>query len=103
MRFDLKSVRAISLALGLATAMASASCAAAAATLPEPPVVQAAAPATPEPAPANDERANAQAVHSLPATINGTTVGATLEPGEVESACGVSTAGSVWYSLRAQK
>jgi hypothetical protein len=54
------------------------------------------------PAPANDERADAQPIHSLPATIEGTTVGATLEPGESESSCGVSTTGSVWYSVRAQ-
>jgi hypothetical protein len=54
------------------------------------------------PAPSNDERANAQAIHSLPATINGTTVGATLEAGEPESSCGVPTVNSVWYSLRAQ-
>jgi hypothetical protein len=53
------------------------------------------------PAPANDERANAQVVHSLPATINGTTVGATLESGEPESSCGVATTNSVWYSVRA--
>jgi hypothetical protein len=54
------------------------------------------------PAPPNDERANAQAIHNLPATINGTTVGATLEAGEPESACGVGTTNSVWYSVRAQ-
>jgi hypothetical protein len=54
------------------------------------------------PAPPNDERANAQVVHSLPATINGTTVGATLEGGEPESSCGAPTVNSVWYSLRAQ-
>ncbi|HXQ01313.1 MAG TPA: hypothetical protein VN845_14775, partial [Solirubrobacteraceae bacterium] len=54
------------------------------------------------PAPANDERANAQVIHSLPATINGTTVGATVEVGEPESTCGVPTVSSVWYSVRAQ-
>jgi hypothetical protein len=57
---------------------------------------------TPVPAPPNDERANAQVVHSLPATINGTTVGATLEGGEPESSCGAATTNSVWYSVRAQ-
>jgi len=36
-------------------------------------------------APANDERANAQPIRSLPAAINGTTVGATIESGERES------------------
>jgi hypothetical protein len=53
------------------------------------------------PAPANDERANAQVIHTLPASINGTTVGATIEPGESQSSCGVQTTSSVWYSLRA--
>ncbi len=52
------------------------------------------------PAPANDALANAQPVHSLPATISGTTVGASTEPGEHESACHQSTTNSVWYSLR---
>ena len=42
-----------------------------------------------------------RSIHSLPASINGTTVGATLEQGESQSSCGVPTAGSVWYSLRA--
>lgn len=50
--------------------------------------------------PANDSSANAQAVHSLPATINGTTVGATSETGEPGSSCAGSTVSSVWYSLR---
>ena len=65
-------------------------------------LAQATPAATPVPAPANDERTNAQVIHSLPATINGTVVGATLEAGESESSCGVPTANSVWYSLRAQ-
>jgi hypothetical protein len=52
------------------------------------------------PAPANDKLANAQVIHGLPATLGGTTIGATLEPSEVESACGQSTGSSVWYSLR---
>jgi hypothetical protein len=54
----------------------------------------------PTPPPANDALAGAQAIHSLPASINGTTVGATTEAGERESACGVPTTSSVWYSLR---
>ncbi len=54
----------------------------------------------PPPAPANDTLAAAQAIHTLPASINGTVVGATTESGERESACRVPTAGSVWYSLR---
>ncbi len=91
--------------LGLALAVAGAPGASAAIiTLPLLPIAQAAAatPATPSvPAPANDERANAQVIHRLPAAINGTTVGATIEPGERESACGVATISSVWYSLRA--
>lgn len=52
------------------------------------------------PAPANDALAGAQVIHSLPASLNGTTVGATTEPGEVESGCDVPTGHSVWYSLR---
>jgi hypothetical protein len=52
------------------------------------------------PAPPNDALANAQSVGSLPASINGTTVGATIEAGERESACSQSTTSSVWYSLR---
>jgi len=52
------------------------------------------------PAPANDTLAGAQPVRSLPATIKGTTVGASTEAGERESACNVSTDNSVWYSLR---
>jgi hypothetical protein len=58
------------------------------------------APSPGPPAPANDALANAQAIHNLPATIDGTTVGASIEPGERESACDVSTTNSVWYSLR---
>lgn len=54
----------------------------------------------PPPAPANDTLAGAQVIHTLPASLNGTTVGATTEPGEVESACHVPTDSSVWYSLR---
>jgi hypothetical protein len=57
--------------------------------------------ATTPPAPANDDLANAQVIHSLPATISGTTVGATIEPSEAASSCNVSTTNSVWYSLRA--
>ena len=100
----------MALVLGLAVAVAMACAAgASAATIVSPvsplsPIAQAAAAAaaTPAvPAPANDERANAQIIHSLPAAINGTTVGATIEPGERESACGVQTVSSVWYSLRA--
>jgi hypothetical protein len=52
------------------------------------------------PAPPNDAFANAQTIHSLPAAINGTTVGATAEAGEHESSCGGNTGASVWYSLR---
>jgi hypothetical protein len=57
--------------------------------------------APPVSAPANDNLANAQVVHALPATVNGTTVGATIEAGERESQCSAATEGSVWYSLRA--
>ena len=51
-------------------------------------------------APANDDVTAAQVIHSLPATINGTTVGATTEPVETESACAGATTSSVWYSVR---
>jgi hypothetical protein len=55
--------------------------------------------ATPTP-PANDEIANAQAIGGLPTTLNGTTVGATVVPGEPSTSCGgTSTTNSVWYSL----
>src|SRR5580704_6642311 len=49
---------------------------------------------TPPPPPANDTLAGAQAIRSLPASINGTTVGASTEPGERESACSVPTTSS---------
>jgi hypothetical protein len=58
--------------------------------------------ATTPPAPANDELANAQAIGNLPATLNGTTVGATVVPGEPNTTCGSgTTTNSVWYSLHA--
>jgi hypothetical protein len=50
--------------------------------------------------PANDALADAQGIHSFPASINGTIVGATTEGNERESACRVPTANSVWYSVR---
>ncbi len=56
------------------------------------------APPSATPPPPNDTLAAAQAIHTLPASINGTTVGATTEPGERESACDVPTTSSVWYS-----
>src|SRR5260370_39331144 len=52
------------------------------------------------PAPANDGLAGAQAIQSLPATVQGTTVGATIEPAENEFDCGVQTSSSVWYRVR---
>lgn len=54
----------------------------------------------PTPAPANDELANAQLLHVLPATIAGSTVGATQDAREPESNCGLATVSSVWYTLR---
>jgi hypothetical protein len=57
-----------------------------------------AAPAPPPP-PANDEVANALAIHSLPASIDGTTVGATIVPSEAPSDCVGGTVSSVWYSV----
>jgi hypothetical protein len=96
---------AVALTLGLVAAVVLAMASAAGAStvaLASPSPAHAALASAPVPAPANDERANAQAVHSLPATINGTTVGATLEAGEAESSCGEPTVSSVWYSVRAQ-
>ena len=82
---------AVTRALVLAALIASALPAGATGESVPPPVVR---------APANDTLANAQPVHSLPATITGTTVGATTEAGEPESACSSPTANSTWYSLR---
>ena len=48
--------------------------------------------------PANDARTTPQAL-VLPATVQGTTVEATLEPDEPFSGCGRSLKGSVWYSF----
>jgi hypothetical protein len=101
----------VGLTLGLVVAMALAapamsSVAGASTVAPASPSLARAAQAAlvppPVPAPPNDERANAQVIHSLPATINGTTVGATLEANEAESSCNVPTVSSVWYSVRAQ-
>jgi hypothetical protein len=66
------------------------------------PVASGATEATAPPPPANDTLAGAQgiSVHNLPATINGTVVGATTEAIERQSACSGSTGNSVWYSLR---
>jgi len=104
MFLDRRSLRAAALTFGLAAALAlvvAAGASAATVALPlSAPALAASAPVVP--APANDERAGAQPIRSLPAAINGTTVGATIEAGESQSACGVQTASSVWYSLRAQ-
>jgi hypothetical protein len=104
MRPDRKPVRAVTFVLALAavTAIAPAAGASAASAVPSLSSGALVAIPAPVPAPANDERANAQAIHSLPATINGTVVGATLEAGESEASCGGPTNNSVWYSLRAQ-
>jgi hypothetical protein len=80
------------LALALLAALLMAALAGAEGTAPS-------TPPAPSP-PANDTLAGAQAIHTLPASINGTTVGATTEAGERESTCGVPTGASVWYSLR---
>jgi hypothetical protein len=82
------------LAAAALTAASAAAGASAEATGPQP-----SAP-PPVPPPTNDNLANAQTVHTLPATIGGTTVGATTEPGENESSCGLATTSSVWYVLR---
>ena len=51
-------------------------------------------------APVNDNVAAAQVIKALPATIKGTTVAATVEPGEADSRCASGTSASVWYSVR---
>ena len=81
----------MALALGLAGATMMSLVASASAATP-----------APVPPPANDNLAGAQVIHSLPTTLEGTTVGATVQPEEVASSCGGSTVSSVWYSLRAQ-
>ena len=103
MRSAHKLAGALSLLVGVAVAATTVSSAwGSAINLESPPNARSALSPTPVPAPANDERANAQTVHGLPATIDGTTVGATLEANEPESSCDIPTASSVWYSLRAQ-
>jgi hypothetical protein len=52
------------------------------------------------PPPDNDALSAAEQIHTLPASLNGTTVGATTEPNEVESGCRTATKNSVWYSVR---
>jgi len=91
------SARALGVTLALALCAALALAAGAfGETAPESP------PSAPArvPAPPNDALANAQPVGTLPASLDGTTVGATVEAGERESECGGSTTNSVWYSLR---
>ncbi len=58
------------------------------------------APAVPA-SPANDDLGSAQQIHSLPATLSGTVVGATSENPEEGSGCAAGTEHSVWYSVRA--
>ena len=50
--------------------------------------------------PANDNRGSAQALDPLPATAQGVTTGATVEPGELPTGCG-PVGPSVWYSATA--
>jgi hypothetical protein len=103
MRSAHKLTGALALLAGLAIAATTVSAAwGSTINLESPPSARSTLSPTPTPAPANDERADAQAVHGLPATIDGTTVGATLETNEPESSCNIPTASSVWYSLRAQ-
>ena len=59
-----------------------------------------AAPAAAAPPP-NDARAAAQSVGTLPATVRGTTVEATLEADEPFFACSGAGKGSVWYAFTA--
>src|SRR5215211_7277632 len=50
--------------------------------------------------PANDARASAQPIGTLPATRRGTTVDATLEEDEPFAGCSGPVKSSVWYALR---
>src|ERR1039457_4403572 len=104
MRLDRQLVRAMTQLLALAAVTAVVPAVGASAAIAAPSLSSGGLVAIPAPVPAppNDERANAQVIHSLPATINGTVVGATLEAGEGEASCGGATVNSVWYSLRAQ-
>lgn len=72
------------------------------AVLPVTGLAAASEPSAPPP-PANDEIANAQPVTSLPSTLAGTTVGATITAHEPNAGnCGgETTTNSVWYSLQA--
>lgn len=63
-------------------------------------LAQGATTATVATAPANDTLAGAQAVRSFPAAIDGTVVGATIEPNERGSQCAGPTNNSVWYTVR---
>jgi hypothetical protein len=74
-----KAVRAAGLAIGVLLTISAIALAAAA-------------------PPPNDNRADATVLGPLPQTVNGTTVGATVEPSEPPSGC-ASAAGSVWYSV----
>lgn len=62
----------------------------------DPPPAAPAAPAATPAAPANDGRADAALIAALPATVAGTTVGATREPTDPSTSCGCG-GGSVWY------
>ncbi len=93
MRFDGRQARAVVCAFGAAAALALALASGARAE---------GTPAGPPP-PSDDTLADAQPIHSLPATINGTTVGASTETGEPQSSCASTTTNSVWYSLRLGK
>src|SRR4051794_6645745 len=62
--------------------------------------VLAIAPAASAAPPANDARAAAQPLGALPASVRGTTVGATVEADEPPSQC-ATTGASVWYSFTA--
>ncbi len=55
------------------------------------------------PAPPNDLRSAAQTIHSLPATISGTVVGATAEASEPAPSCTGAVEHSVWYEFRASE
>ena len=49
--------------------------------------------------PPNDDRANAVALTTLPASVDGTTVGSTLEADEPGLSCAGEPRGTVWYEI----
>ena len=51
--------------------------------------------------PPNDDRSDATALPALPASVNGTTAGSTVETTEPNLSCSAQPSGSVWYEITA--